>query len=390
MPLDEPGDEGSHRPPPDPLDRLWVHPSELGSGGADGRRTRRGRDWALALAAAAAGALATLGLLAVSGTLDASSGSPRPDRAAVPLELATRAEPSVVGLTVSTITGTPSTGTPNTSTHRASGVCVGPGFVLTSSDAVEGATAVAVTTAAGRSHPATVVGRDPETDLALVKVDTPELRVAEQRAKGSLLVGDSVVALGMGGDSRHWVTAGVVSSLGGLVTTGAGPKRAGLITTDTVVGADAPGGALLDRDGRLVGILTAEAGSQLGIAVPIEVVRDVADQLRASGRATHGWLGVGGTDASDRSGGGIRVTDVVNGSPAAHAGLVRGDIITRLDGAAVPDMVDLLAGVRRRHPGDRLELDVIRDRAVHHLEVTLASTAPSASGATTSSSTVAG
>ncbi|GEM_PF-290376 len=385
MPLDETGDEGPHRPPPDPLDRPWVHPSELGSRRAGAARARPptssgrwGARVGLALAAGVAGALATLVVLAVTGALDDSAGGPRPGRRAVDLELATRVEPSVVGVTIAGAGAL----------HRVSGVCVGAGYVLTSSDAVEGATGLTVATGAGRSHPATLIGRDPETDLALVKVDATELRVAEQHADGSLHVGDSVVALGMGDDSRHWATTGVVSSLAGLVAPGTGPVRTGLVTTDAVVGADAPGGALLDRHGRLVGILiTARAGNKIGIAVPLDVVRDVTTQLRASGKATHGWLGVGGSDASDRPGGGIRVTEVVADSPAARGGLVRGDVITAVNGAGVPGMVDLLGAVRQHHPGDRLELDVWHDGATRHVSARLSEQVAGAGATTTTTTT---
>jgi putative serine protease PepD len=171
-------------------------------------------------------------------------------------------------------------------------------------------------------------------------------------------VGDDVVAVARGATGRSWVSSGVVSVMNQLVTGPSGWTYAGLIATDTAARSTEAGGALLDADGSVIGILAA---SDDGQAVPIDVARSVADQLGSSGRAVHGWLGVWGAAVLDRAGGGVRVEQVAGFSPALKAGIVAGDIITAVGDDAVSDMGDLVAAVRRRLPHDPVDVTIIRD-----------------------------
>ena len=160
-------------------------------------------------------------------------------------------------------------------------------------------------------------------------------------------VGDDVVAVARGDTGRAWVSSGVVSVVNQLVADPNGTSYAGLIGTDTSANADEAGGALLDGDGAVIGILTASPDA---MAVPIDIARGVADQLGSSGKAAHGWLGVWGAAVLDRAGGGVRVEQVAGYSPALKAGIVPGDIITAVGDDAVADLGDLVAAVRRRAP----------------------------------------
>jgi len=152
---------------------------------------------------------------------------------------------------------------------------------------------------------------------------------------------------------------------------------AGLVETDVSPGDAIGGGALLDTSGSVVGILTRIAA---GRAVPIEVARDVADQLATTGRVRHGWLGLDAIDAGDRPGGGARVTAMTAGGPAAVAGLRLNDVIVRVGNERVTDLADLVAAIARRRPGDPVEITFWRMARRMHREVDLAERATPAPG----------
>lgn len=357
MPTGDGADEGASRPVPDPLDRLWIHPSELLAPHGAPRQRRRGphgrSEWLLALMAGGVGALAALAILTATGWLGRPAGRAAQTDAEIVARIASRAAPSVVSVAI-----------PGRR-QQASGVCVGAELVLTSADALGDAGAAVITLGDGRDHAAMLMGRDTASGLALLRVEGLRLVGAPMSARPALRIGDTIVAVGGGDHAHHWMTAGKVSSLTAVVTPEGAPARRGLIGTDALVADDAPGGALFDGGGQLVGILALPpAGHTVGIAVPTDLARSVTEQMRATsatGAVPHGWIGVGGSDASDRPGGGARVEQVAAGSPAAAAGLTPGDVITKVDGNAVPDMATLMVAVRGRRPGDRLDVEVTRD-----------------------------
>ena len=139
-----------------------------------------------------------------------------------------------------------------------------------------------------------------------------------------------------------------------------------VIETDVKLAPTAAGGALLDSGGSVVGILSASLPGQ---AIPIDLAQTVVEQIESSGRVHHAWLGVGTVDATDRGGGGARVTVVVPGSPAAKTGLAVGDVITGVSGGRVADTGDLVAAVQELRPGDPIMLTAWRgnQRGVHQL-----------------------
>jgi S1-C subfamily serine protease len=363
---DEPDDDDAGGLPPDPLDRVWFHPSELGAPPAPPRQAP-GRDWGVAFLGAICGIVATLGVLAATGAIDSgSSGDPstvglapvfarlQSDRAA---DLVSETAPSIVSVRADSVA------------VGGSGVAFGGDRVVTSAALVSGATAVTVTTSRSRVFDATVAGVDPETDLALLHVDGAHLPTARLGSADDLAVGTWVLAVGASGGERRWASQGVVSGMSVLVTTPGGTSMPGMIATDVGPNDEAAGGPLLNDDGAVVAILS---GAAPGHALPVDIAREVAEQLNASGRVRHAWLGVDAADSRARAGGGVSVMTVTPGGPAEQAGLAVGDVITELGDDRVGDLADLLAAVAQRRPGDPIELTVWRaDRRLRR-PVTLA------------------
>jgi putative serine protease PepD len=365
--------DGASGPPPDPLDRVWFHPSELRSflatsAPSSSRPGRRGRLLGLTAGVAAVGVAAALVL---AGSVESDGAriitarvDPFKSDAATSRMVAATA-PSIVSVRVARVDGA----------GTATGVCVRPGYVLTSAQALDGATGVIVVTGGGRSLPAVAAGADPETDLSLLRVDSLGIPAARLGSSDQLRKGQPVLAVAAGKE-QHWVSVGTVTALDRLVVSGSGVVVAGLIDTETRAGSEHSGGVVLNEAGAVVAILTVPPGtSSSGLAVPIDVARDTADQLAASGQAAHGWLGVSATDEVDRAAGGARVERVMPTSPADHAGLAEGDVIVAVgDRAAttsVSDMAELVAEVRRRRPGESLELTVLRDGGKRRVPVAL-------------------
>ena len=361
MSAGSPEDEGEGGPsgsPPDPLDRLWVHPAELGARMRHTLPTSRrgGREWFVGVLAGAIGAMVTVGALAAFGAFDNSpSGTTAKERRADDAELVARvvaqAGPSVLGITVAASNGSGS--------KRASAVCIGRGQALTSADAVDGAGAVTISTVDGRTQRATVVGVDPATDVALLRFEGLTVTPIRVGSADSLQVGRQVISVGVGRIDQHWVSTGVISSLDGLIEARPGRTLAEMVQTDNSVSSEAGGGALVDQSGVLIGILNAVKPQSGGLATPVNVAAEVAGQLAATGKAEHGWLGVAGAD-HDGSRGGVDVTAVVAQSPAANAGVVPGNVITQVNGHAVDGMAQLMGDVRRRRPGDTVDLTIVQ------------------------------
>jgi S1-C subfamily serine protease len=375
---EEAGDEDASGPPPHPLDRPWVHPSELLAArrpSPRGRGSRRTREWALALGAGVIGALAMVLVLAAVGLLNESPDRARlvsteptdPEAAA---RLAAVAGQSVVGIIVATDAGL----------RRASGVCVRDGQVVTSAHAVDGARQVTVVDADGSRRSGTVVGTDESTQLALVRVDGGA-SPAKLAANGNLKVGQWILAVGGSDGSGPWVATGVVASMGGWANN-AGQMTPGLITVDAATPVEALGGALLDRQGHVVGVLAGTNAEQTGgLATPIATVRDVAAQLAEKGKATHGALGVRAIDEERPRG--ARVASVIDGSAAAKAGLAPDDVVVDVDGAPIRNVADLIVAVRLRQPDDRVQVTVMRHRKPQTMTVVLGAAGEPATTGTT-------
>jgi putative serine protease PepD len=368
-------DGSASGPPPDPLDRLWLHPSELRSLFAESTspaRTRHRRLIGVVGLAAAGALLAAVGLVVVSGVLDTGDDTAVTSGVdaiggAANTPLVAIAGASLVNVQVAKTDGTLS----------VSGVCIDNDVVLTSSHALDGATGVTVVAPDGASLPAVIGGADPETDLALLRVDDLPVSAARQGSSAELRTGDEVLAVATGTRSNpYWVSSGEVTALDQYVTTAAGTVIVGLFDTGTNAARRHSGGAVLDDHGLLVGILTTPAaGPPSGLAIPIDTARDVAGQLTLSGTAAHAWLGVSGTDDTESAGGGALVEQVIPDSPADKAGVAPGDVIVAVvDGestTSVSGMAELMDEVRSRRPGNSLEINVLREGAKRQMAVSL-------------------
>jgi len=366
MPGNEPEDESSGGPPPDPSERMWVHPTEMTSFVATSRprSSRRGRWVALAAGVTVVAALA--GVVAVMTVNDSGSPAPQVRSGAIQRMVATLA-PSIVAVRT----------TRGDETGRASGVCVQAGQVVTNAHAVDGADAVSIVTADGRTLPAALDATDPVSDLAVLTVDGTNMQPAQLGASTGLEVGQQVVGVAASASGRHrWVDVGEIGAFNRAFVWGEGVSVPGLIETDMTAGGEHSGGALVDSRGAVIGILVVPPGSSTaGLALPIDQARDVAAQLTARGSAEHGWLGVWATDDTDRVGGGARVQGVVPGSPADDAGLVQGDVIVDIGKAgsttAISSVAQLMSEVGRRKPGEKINVALYRDRGKRRVGVEL-------------------
>ncbi|HEU0301400.1 MAG TPA: trypsin-like peptidase domain-containing protein [Longimicrobium sp.] len=250
------------------------------------------------------------------------------------------------------------------------------GYILTNNHVVEDADRVTVVLSDKREFEARVVGRDPNTDIAVVKIDARNLPVVPLGDADALEVGDWVLALGYPLDLGQTTTAGIVSakgrSIGIFQRSGADAPLEHFIQTDAAINPGNSGGPLVDLQGRVVGINSAIASptgfySGYGFAVPINLARRVAEDLMRDGRVHRPMIGVEIRDATSADAEVFRLPSpdgaVVNTEPrgpAAQAGLRMGDVIVSIDGDRVRDSGELMESVMRKHPGDRVTLEVIR------------------------------
>ncbi len=257
------------------------------------------------------------------------------------------------------------------------------GVVLTNNHVVEHAKEITVALSDGRKLPAKVLGRDPKTDLAVLKIDSKEpLPVVQLGDSDGLAVGDWVVAIGNPFGLDNTVTAGIVSAKGRAI--GQGPYDH-FIQTDASINPGNSGGPLFDERGNVVGINTAifsQSGGSVGIgfAIPINLAKELVPELEEKGHVTRGWLGVSiqkltpelaesmATDGSQ----GALVAGVTPDSPAAKAGLQPGDVVRRWDGKPIDEPGTLSMLVAGTPVGKTVPVEVRRDGKAHDLEVTVA------------------
>ena len=252
-------------------------------------------------------------------------------------------------------------------------VITSDGFLLTSAHVVEGADGADAAFADGTEVHADVIGRDPLSDLAVLRArgDVPPALTLGDAAQ--LRVGQLVVALGNPLGLAGSVTAGIVSALGRSLPTRAGRVVDEVIQTDAALNPGNSGGALADSEGRVVGVNTAVAGVGVGLAVPInDTTRHIITTLMTHGRVRRGWLGIAGAQSplppalaakvGRRSG--LRVAQVIDGSPAAHAGLRLGDIMVSVNGEDVVTSTALQRLMVEDAIGRRLEITVWRNGAL--------------------------
>jgi serine protease DegQ len=253
-----------------------------------------------------------------------------------------------------------------------SGVIVtADGYVLTNNHVVQAADEIAVALGDGRRVFARLVGADPETDLAVLKIDLPNLPVITFGRSETLKVGDVVLAIGNPFDVGQTVTMGIVSALG---RSGLGLNTfENFIQTDAAINEGNSGGALVDSNGHLVGINTAiysRTGGSIGIgfAIPTSIVTQVMNQIVQNGRVRRGYFGVELVDVSPelvetlhlQRRDGVVVRGVLRGGPAASAGMEPGDLVVAINGNAVTDRHNVFGQIAQIEPGAPAAVRVVR------------------------------
>ena len=375
---DDEGRDGPRRPLPDPLDRLWLHPSELspliGEPAIAGAVTTISRPrpmWSITLVAGAAGAILTLALLGAIGALGSSADQatvheavPTSTPIATARSIALAVGPSVVAVSVRDKSGT----------RRGSGVCVRRTHEILTSDRIVGSSsAINVTTSDGAVHPAHVLGRDSTTDLVLLHLDAGVPTVAP--AARPPRAGDTVWVVGAPspGDKSPWMSSGLVASTDSRVALATGPTTAGLLETAAASGFASSGGALVDAAGNVTGVVLSPVGdSRVTYALPIATALSIADDFRTHGYTTHGALGINGIDAAA----GPTVTGLVVGGPADRAGIRVGDVVERVDKHEVDSIEDVMALVRHDEPGQLVVVELRRGSRELEVRATLGSMVP--------------
>ena len=255
------------------------------------------------------------------------------------------------------------------------------GNVVTNHHVVQGASRFQVTLADGKQYPARLVGSFPADDLAVLHLDASGLHPAAFADSSKLQVGDVALAIGNPLGLQSSVTEGIVSALGRTVNEDNGVALPNVIQTSAPINPGNSGGALVDLQGQVIGIPTLAAtdpqlgggaAAGIGFAIPSNTVRDIATQLINQGKVTNShraWLGV---EVAATTAGGLLVTKVATGGPAAKAGIHAGELITAVQGTVTPDpatLADVLAGL---HPGQTVRVAVTRPGgAKQTLRVTL-------------------
>ena len=243
------------------------------------------------------------------------------------------------------------------------------GYIFTNNHVVEQADKILVKISDGKEYEAKVIGRDANTDIALIKIKADNsLPVAEIGNSDQVKVGEWVIAIGNPFGLEATVTAGIVSAKGRVI--GAGPYD-NFIQTDASINPGNSGGPLFNMEGKVIGINTAivAQGQGIGFAIPINMAKSILNDLKTKGKVTRGWLGVSVQDLTEdmaknlnhKTRSGALVSEVFKGDPADLAGIKVGDIIIEINDKAIKDMHELLLTVATLSVGDKAKMKVLRD-----------------------------
>ena len=368
--------------------------------------SNRGRRRVLLIAAPfVAGAVVGAGALTgigVTGGSDSPATTAAPVTAATSTNVAqtatqfdaetiyTRDSPGVVDITV-TVASTSSSGGLSPFTPGGSGSqqtqAEGTGYVydksgniITADHVVDGATKITVRFKDGSTAKATLVGADPSTDTAVIKVSVPSSKLTPLQLADSSTVapGEGVVAIGSPFGYSESITAGIVSAVDRDITAPNGYSISNTIQTDAAINHGNSGGPLIDASGKVIGTNVqiavdsqngGSANAGVGFAVPSNTVKTVVDDLIAGKVVEHAYLGV--TVGDSQAGSGAAIGTVRAGGPAAAAGLKSGDVITAIDGTPILDANKLTAAVSSHSPGDKLKITVTRGGSTLTITATL-------------------
>jgi len=259
------------------------------------------------------------------------------------------------------------------------------GYILTNHHVIRGADAIQVTLRDGRTAPARVIGTDPGTDLAVLKIDLPQLPPIVLGHSEKLRVGDVVLAIGNPFGIGQTVTSGIVSATG--------RNRIGInvfenfIQTDAAINPGNSGGALVDADGHLIGISSAilsktGASHGIGLAIPVSMAKSVLEDIIRHGRVIRGWIGIDGHSLTPdiarrfrlRSLEGVYITALFRNGPAHRAGALPGDILVAVNGRKVRDPREAMLAIAGQRPGSKVKLDLLREGRPVSVEAEVAET----------------
>jgi S1-C subfamily serine protease len=376
------GDDEPERPLLPPDDRLWRHPSEVADHGLPGLFSPPpggpARVWPSAFLSGAIGALLVIGMVTAVGgfrtrkipvrstertaVVPVDALSPAANQGDQVVRVANRLRPTLVQVKLDGPSGQ----------WSCSGFLFrSDGFILTTAVGLQDAHHINVTMSDGTSHTARLVGTDPDTAIAVLKIDIDNVTPAALGTATSLQVGLTTIALGM----PPSVSVGVISGIGRQVQTKDTPLLLDMIQTDAKVDSVSEGGPLVDGNGAVVGVTVTLDGKSY--ATPIDVARDVANQLIVSGKVVYVWLGVDGDDLDAATAkslnleGGALVQQVHDSSPAEGAGIKPRDIVTSLDGMKVLSMSALKLVLRNYRPGQMVTLKLLRDGKEQTVKATL-------------------
>ena len=299
---------------------------------------------------------------------------------------AKRASPAVVNIEVKH--AAPAAGAPHSRHHQPRGgsgsgfIFTPDGLILTNSHVVHGADSIDVTLSDGRSYAAKLIGDDPETDLAVIDIDAPNLSSVEFGDSTSIQVGQLVIAIGNPYGFQYTVTAGVVSNLARSFRSAKGRLIDNIIQTDAALNPGNSGGPLVDSQGRVIGVNTAIIPTAQGIcfAIPAATAQFVAARLIRDGRIRRSYIGVAGQNVPLHRRvvrfhkldveTGVLIVGVEPDSPAAKAVLVEGDLIIELDGKPVRNIDDLQRVLTEEHVGVSVPIVILRGTEKLTVEIT--------------------
>jgi len=243
------------------------------------------------------------------------------------------------------------------------------GHILTNNHVIQGADEVQITLNDGRAYPAKVIGSDAYSDIAVLKIDAPDLKPAPLGDSDALRPGEWVLAVGSPLGFDHTVTLGIISALSRRV-----PDinmNLDFIQTDAAINPGNSGGPLVNLDGKVIGINTAISGrgQNIGFAIPISVAKSVTENLITNGQVNRPWIGIAMTELTPQlskslglteNTSGVVISQVLPGSPSAKAGLIEGDVVQRVDGKVIQGPKDIQSLVQNKKIGDELNLQVLR------------------------------
>jgi putative serine protease PepD len=281
--------------------------------------------------------------------------------------------PGVVDIVVNTSSG--GFGDQGAQAEGSGFVVDSSGDIVTNQHVVAGENGIKVTFQDGKTAKATVVGTDPSTDIAVIKVsvDASELHPLTFGSSAAVEVGQSVAAIGSPFGLPETLTSGIVSALNRTISAPNNFSISGAIQTDAPINHGNSGGPLLSASGQVIGVnaqIESDSGGNdgVGFAIPSDAVKSVSDTIIAGGKVQHAYLGV---TIGTASSGGAQVSTVKADTPAAKAGVKAGDIITALDGTTIATADDLTAKVSAHQSGDKVTLSIKRNSSTLKITVTL-------------------